>query len=265
MVGKLCTRPALAVLALLALLGAGAARTRRLDPADVTIVTHLHPAAADSFGPHAVRVNQVWIMAEFSGCIDVICLNREGCRPPQAYADRHGFRLEVVRGVDDGAADRDARWSKVEILRNMLAGGSRGGAVLWMDSDAIFANFNFSVLTLAQQLVDEDMQIALCKDLSALKEVARQTCAPVCLNTGTIMIRETDWALSMLRMWWDAAVADFPSFLHGKDHEESVLAKLFADDVLVCGRYMEDLKGGGRVSTCTPSHRNLPSAIYVEP
>jgi hypothetical protein len=35
------------------------AATRRLEPSDLTIVTHLHSAAEGTFGPHAVGINQV--------------------------------------------------------------------------------------------------------------------------------------------------------------------------------------------------------------
>lgn len=165
-------------------------------------------------------------------------------RPPsdttksQAYANRHGFRFEVVR-EDGAAAGRDARWSKVQILRRILdearQGRGLGGAVFWMDSDAVFANFNFSVLDVAQQLADEDKQLAVCKDLSKLKEVSRQTCGPVCLNTGTLLLLDTDWTRSLMQSWWTAAEKDFPSFLRGGDHEESVLAELYAADVMVGG------------------------------
>ena len=91
-----------------------------LGPEDLTIVTHMWAGAADSFGPHALSINE-------------------------AYAARHGHRLEVVRG-DRHAGQRDSRWTKVSVLRELLdVGAGDKGAVLWMDSDAIFSNFNFSV------------------------------------------------------------------------------------------------------------------------
>jgi hypothetical protein len=116
----------------------------------------------------------------------------------RAYAERHGYRLEVcfgrvrraraagarrraraggrssvrqpvsgalttsvlpsgqvVRG-DGHAGDRDARWSKVMILRNLLEADAQDAGesfVLWMDSDAVFTNFNFSALSVAQRMV----------------------------------------------------------------------------------------------------------------
>ena len=91
-----------------------------LGPEDLTIVTHMWAGAADSFGPHALAINE-------------------------AYAARYGHRLEVVRG-DSHAGQRDGRWTKVSVLRELLdVGAGDKGAVLWMDSDAIFSNFNFSV------------------------------------------------------------------------------------------------------------------------
>ena len=52
-----CRLCSLAVFAsLTTVLGAAA---RRLQPSDLTIVTHLHSAAEGTFGPHAVGINQV--------------------------------------------------------------------------------------------------------------------------------------------------------------------------------------------------------------
>jgi hypothetical protein len=86
----------------------------------------------------------------------------------KAYAERHGYRLELVRG-DGHAADRDARWSKVMILRNLLdaeAGDGDDTFVLWMDSDAVFTNFDFPALSVAQRMITEGAHVAVCKDLS---------------------------------------------------------------------------------------------------
>ncbi len=62
---------------------------------------------------------------------------------------------------------------------------------------------------------DEGADIALCKDLSPPKEATQQTCAPVCLNTGVMVLMNTEWTRSFVRSWWQAAEQDFPSFRHG--------------------------------------------------
>ena len=165
-----------------------------LRPGSLTIVTHLSTSAEGSFGPHALAINE-------------------------AFAARHGHRLEVVRG-DNRADDRDPCWSKVAILREKLDSSAQDDVdekafVLWMDSDAVFTHFDFSVLNLAQQMLDKGAHIAVCKDLSVPKETSRQTCGPLCLNTGTLMLRNSEWTRSLLMSWWQAADVEFASFRHG--------------------------------------------------
>jgi hypothetical protein len=102
-----------------------------LPPDRLTILTHLSGAAEEGgFGQHAIAINR-------------------------AYSLRHEFGFFVAKG-DGKAADRDVRWSKLNIISEFLeadaAKGTRG-AVLWMDSDAAFTNFNFSALSIVQKMV----------------------------------------------------------------------------------------------------------------
>jgi hypothetical protein len=114
---------------LLAATGAGScAPSSSLLPTDLIIVTHLSPEAEGSFGQHTVSINQ-------------------------AYANRYGYVFKVVRGEGIVPTDRDARWSKIKILSDLMEADDKRGAVLWMDSDVVFTNFNFTVLSLAQQMV----------------------------------------------------------------------------------------------------------------
>jgi len=49
--------------------------------------------------------------------------------------------------------NRHARWSKVKILSEVLeADTEAGGAILWMDNNAVFTNFNYSVLSLVENM-----------------------------------------------------------------------------------------------------------------
>jgi len=156
----------------------------------LTIVTHLSAAESDYF-QHARTINQ-------------------------AYADRHGYSFQAVGSNHAAAADRDARWSKVKILSEVLeADTEAGGAVLWMDNDAVFTNFNYSVLSLVENMKEHRAEMAVCRDLSAPKESSRQTCSPVCLNTGTLLLLNTEWTRQLLRTWWHAADEEFPNFRHG--------------------------------------------------
>ena len=93
----------------------------------LTIVTHLSAAESDYF-QDARNINQ-------------------------AYADRHDYSFQMVNINHAVAADRDARWSKVKILSKVPETDMEaGGAVLWMDNNAVFMNLNYSVLSLVENM-----------------------------------------------------------------------------------------------------------------
>lgn len=60
----------------------------------------------------------------------------------ERFAADHGYRLEVA-DLDDGDGSREgrrqARWSKISLLRRAVAGG---GPVLWVDADAMICRFD---------------------------------------------------------------------------------------------------------------------------
>jgi len=95
----------------------------------LTIVTHLSAAESDYF-QDARNINQ-------------------------AYADRHDYSFQMVNINHAVAADRDARWSKVKILSKVPETDMEaGGAVLWMDNNAVFMNpsLNYFMFSLVENM-----------------------------------------------------------------------------------------------------------------
>jgi hypothetical protein len=73
-------------------------------------------------------------------------------------------------------------------LDSMLPGEE---AVMWLDADAIFTNFDFAAHMLLHSSLQPDPEqqesdLLICRDLSVPRE--KPTCAPICLNTGTATI-----------------------------------------------------------------------------
>ena len=72
----------------------------------------------------------------------------------RAYAERHGYAFEAVRGAID-TADKNRYWSKVALIREELA---RWDVVLWLDCDFVIRRHDLDV---ADGFYAEDFQ-ALC-------------------------------------------------------------------------------------------------------
>jgi len=65
----------------------------------------------------------------------------------RAYCAKHGYRLEFI----DGYETYPPWWRKVFILRDLLRNGAKEDYVMWMDSDAVFADPGISTTALFAQ------------------------------------------------------------------------------------------------------------------
>src|SRR4051794_12202328 len=72
----------------------------------------------------------------------------------RAYAERHGYAFEAVRGVVD-TGDKNRYWSKVALIRETLP---HWDVVLWLDCDFVIRRQDLDVAT---ELYAEDFQ-AIC-------------------------------------------------------------------------------------------------------
>eukprot|EP00285_Hemiselmis_virescens_P012759 CAMPEP_0173396756 /NCGR_PEP_ID=MMETSP1356-20130122/36467_1 /TAXON_ID=77927 ORGANISM="Hemiselmis virescens, Strain PCC157" /NCGR_SAMPLE_ID=MMETSP1356 /ASSEMBLY_ACC=CAM_ASM_000847 /LENGTH=342 /DNA_ID=CAMNT_0014355857 /DNA_START=41 /DNA_END=1066 /DNA_ORIENTATION=+ len=142
----------------------------------------------------------------------------------EGYAERHGYRW-IVDDTDHGHGERDTRWNKVGALREALRAMQSTGeeAVMWIDADAAFTNFAAAAHELLDQAAPSE-DLLICRDLSVPRE--KPTCAPICLNTGAFLLRNTEWSRQLVEHWW-GALRDHPALAFGGDHEEAMLAQLY--------------------------------------
>ncbi|EKX55351.1 hypothetical protein GUITHDRAFT_131569 [Guillardia theta CCMP2712] len=180
-----------------------------IEPDQIMILFHAPDNIMRSFGEDSMTINSL-------------------------YAQRHGFAFKVIKDVV--VEDRDVTWSKVKILARELSpilegdDKSRVKVLLWLDSDAVFTNFDFDLLSLCQKFFDSSFHLALCKDLSMPRD-SGITCGPVCFSTGSILLRRDGWTARFTQSWWDSG-GEMQQFLFGRDHEESVFAKLYEKDAM---------------------------------
>lgn len=66
----------------------------------------------------------------------------------ERFAERHGYRLVIHevddrRAINDPAARKDVRWSKISVLRTILRGTD---FALWIDADAMIRRYERDIL-----------------------------------------------------------------------------------------------------------------------
>lgn len=118
-------------------------------------------------------------------------------------------------------------------LKSMRAGEE---AAMWLDADAVFSNFDFAAHSLLSTSIQEQQKqgtpeqpdLMICRDLSVPRD--KPTCTPICLNTGTFLLRKTPWSVSFLDVWWNmVGPTKQPYLAWGLNHEESALATLYGE------------------------------------
>jgi len=104
----------------------------------------------------------------------------------RAYADRHGYALDLRTEVLDGS--RPAPWSKVVLLRRLLADHDEA---LWIDADAL-------VVDPSRDLADE---VPPDRFLALVQHRYGEALKP---NTGVMLIRAGETADAFLDELWNA-------------------------------------------------------------
>lgn len=115
------------------------------------------------------------------------------------YALTHGYRM-VVLGDQLGVkyaheSTADPRWNKISILQASLdaeSGWARDcDYVLWLDSDLVVLDVTLDFTEIGARHPHAD--IIMSRDMAS---------AAVVSNSGAVLVRNTDWARDVLRMWW---------------------------------------------------------------
>lgn len=113
-----------------------------------------------------------------------------------AYAERHGYQFEAVRGTVD-TDGRSSYWSKIVLMREWL---SRAKVLLWFDCDLVIRRQDLDIV---DEFYPDDFQ-ALCL------EYLTNGPSP---NPGVWLLRNVDEAHEFLKLLWetgDLPDADLP-------------------------------------------------------
>ena len=135
------------------------------------------------------------------------------------YAAFRQYKFKVINEssyVDRSALDADARWNKVLFLKNelrMIQHHCRSDPheryVVWLDADLAVVDHGLDILEIIAS--NGDAHIIMSKDKKS---------APYVGNTGSIIVRVSDWSAEFLDLWWN-------SYDRSKCCEQNALTWLF--------------------------------------
>lgn len=142
----------------------------------------------------------------------------------RVYARKHGMDMVTVRSR---LSDRAPQWDKVKATQLLLdqPEASQYEFVMWIDADAAFADHSKDLLRdVVRPLMGSDKDVLICDDKPNFGK--RASSPGTYVNTGTFVVRNSDWARAFLRKWWDTPM--------GKEidpfHEQDVFNQLYARD-----------------------------------
>ena len=115
-----------------------------------------------------------------------------------AYCHAHNYEFRILDDQSPGSQQydhRDQRWNKVRILLDALEGwASDREFVVWLDADLVVLDHDFRIDTLLAQATAEQ-DILVCEDPEPAEIFS-------IVNTGSVIVRNTQWSRDFLRRWW---------------------------------------------------------------
>jgi hypothetical protein len=118
-------------------------------------------------------------------------------------------------------SERHPQWDKIQCLMQNI---SAYDYVIWMDSDAIFNNFNVSVIDIINE--SKDVDALFCHDPCYDGRTKH-----LMINTGVMIFKNTDWSYSVLSETWNsienysAEKLEKHSY-HGYPHEQGKICDI---------------------------------------
>ena len=116
----------------------------------------------------------------------------------EAYAEHNGY---IMLHLDPGSSNyepKDARWNKVKILEEAIhpeTGWARDlDYVAWVDADIIFLDMGLRL-----------EQVAAANPKAHIIVSAEHAGSSTLINSGTVLVRNSNWARKFLAQWWNFA------------------------------------------------------------
>jgi mannan polymerase II complex MNN10 subunit len=135
------------------------------------------------------------------------------------YAKKHGYDFKVF---EKEMTDRAPQWVKVSVVRDLLE-GDMYDYVFWIDADAFFNKQDKTLESIIE--LDPEKDFIICDD-------SPNSGNSNTVNTGTFLIKNTDWSKRFLSEWYNYTGEYLYKFAHEQQVLYSFLEK-YKENILV--------------------------------
>ena len=114
---------------------------------------------------------------------------------------------------------REIPWYKIKLISKLLQSRPDAGYIIWNDADIMITNYDYKITDIISKYKQAD--IIVTKEHSNV------------LNTGTIIVRNTEFSKNMMQKIWDNSIPSRPDF-----HEQSSFSDLYTQNTLNCQEHV---------------------------
>ena len=160
--------------------------------------------------------------------------NQESLLNKKKYCDAHNLDYKFFYGR---LSSRHAQWDKIQAVLQVLP---RYDYVVWIDTDAVFNNFNTSLLGLITENPSYDG--LFCHDVCYSEGINH-----LLVNTGVMIFKNSEWSFDFLTKVWES-IADYDvnklskHSYDGFPHEQGKLCELLIRENSTHYKLFESLK-----------------------
>jgi tetratricopeptide (TPR) repeat protein len=156
------------------------------------VISNIHSSGGPTLGVGLVTyaTSDIWEYTAFSLAVN------------QAYAEQNGYVMVHLDEKTSNYDKDDARWNKVKILEEAIhpeTGWARDlDYVMWLDADLIFLDLGMRLEKVAAEYPKAHVIMS-----------AEHAGSSTLVNSGTVLIKNSNWSRKFLNDWWTFATRKF--------------------------------------------------------
>ena len=151
------------------------------------------------------------------------------------YCNKHKydywFRNNIINN-DFSLLKDEIMFQKISVVKECLDKGYK--YVFWLDSDAVFTNFELSLFDIMKKIgFTNNHFLAVARDMACLP-----TCVPyACVNAGVLLFYNCEESRSFVNTWFSKALLNDERIVF---HDQGVLNEMIYENAIDCSILLND-------------------------